>query len=1317
MKSKFKFFLTTLGFLQLFFFQIAYSAFFKDLPTIVKNPDGTEISCFATGDEFFNYLHDSNGFTIIQGSDGFYYYATSVGDSIFATSYKVNSVDPTSVGLMKNIVISTEEYQKRVEGFWKKVEDKKGRAPHIGVINNLVVYIRFSDDTEFDIPRSEYDLLFNPTNTISMKNYFNEVSYGLLNIESFHYPTSDMSVNISYQDANPRGYYEPYNQTTNPIGYTGGNHGTQRTIREHTLLMNAINFISSQVPSNLVIDTDNDGYVDNVCFIIRGTSGAWADLLWAHRWVLYSFNVTIHGKRVYDYTFQPENQTNVSTLCHEMFHTLGAPDLYRYSGDGYNPVGPWDLMAGGFVHMGAHMKWKYTNGAWLSSIPLINQPGTYTLNPLGSSTQSAFRINSNYSSTEYFVLEYRKRDGFYENNLPNSGLLVYRINTNAGNGNASAPPDEVYVYRPGGTNSQNGSINLAPLSLNSGRTAMNDFTDPSSFLSNGAAGGLVISDVSSIDETISFTLGPSNQHFVILSANPQNAGVVFDNTNSAPYSEGEEVTVSAQAISGYKFINWTNSNGVLVSTNANYSFYMPNENVSLVANFILLPKHQVTFNVSDINGSPIENASITIIKNLNNIKIERIIESNSSIIESFNQDIIDSPIAISSGTRKIFNQNLSKTGQWIHWDNGFNHTSVGTNTEAQFDIASRWLPNDLNEYNGKKITKIGFFPNEVECEYSLKIWVGNQPIEVYSQPIESIVPHEWNTVVLNESFLINSDIETWFGVGINTIQGYPAGTDEGPAVAGKGDLIKWGGEWYSMNDAWGLNLNWNLQAFVEDSETIILNTNEIGVAQVELVEGEYSFTILKEGYIESSDVFTVDDDNIVINTSLTPDTEYFSVTFNLDLSNFSQCFNPILDTIFITGSMFGWLTPGSNPQLQELERIENTFIWTKTLYLQAGSYEYKYFINSDWIGVECPTSSNRVCNINEDYIINDFWGCGSYKSVFFNVFNQNNEPINDAIVTLGNLTNYAGNYTFTCIETGNYPFSVVYSGYETYFGEIEMIDDDIQIDVFLETQKFLVTFNVDIPFARCLFSIENDTVFLTGSMFNWAMPGTDITNQMMQRTGETNIWTKSLLLEQGAYEFKYFINSGWAGGEWDGDPNRNIYVTDNSIQNDLWLDTEYYTVTFVVYNENLEPLSNAIITLNEITNEPGSYVFNCIPIGSYPVTIFLDGYQVFSTNIEVFSQVEIDIHLVPLLDYKFSEQIYPLIFPNPFNEQFNILNTEDIIKVEVLSALGLVLKTFSLSRNSSIVIDASDLQSGLYFVRLVTNKQEISVKKILKEQQ
>ncbi|MFW5725362.1 MAG: InlB B-repeat-containing protein, partial [Bacteroidota bacterium] len=565
--------------LSLFSVQPLRAAWVENVPTTVKNPDGTELEVLASGDEFFNYLHDEQGFTIIAGKDGFYYYAISSGDTLTASTHRVGDIDPLQAGITPHNGISQQEYQRRKAKMLEVFETKQMKGIHDGTFNNIVVYIRFSDDTEFTNPRSLYDGRLNNEEGPSVIDYFEEVSYGMVTVQSHHFPPSSMDVNISYQDIYPRSYFEPYHSTNNPNGYTS----SQRTAREHQLLHRAVTAVAESIPSDLNIDSDNDGMVDNVCFIIKGSSGTWASILWAHRWALFSTNTYINGKRVWDYTFQPETQATVQILNHELFHTFGAPDLYRYTNNNITPVGPWDLMHSGNGHMSAFMKWKYTNQTWISDIPVISEPGTYTLNPLYMPDNNAFRINSPNSDTEYFVVEYRHRlSGTYENNLPGNGLLVYRINTLAGNGNANGPPDEVYLYRPNGTNTLNGLVHQANYSSQTGRTEINDTTNPSSFLSDDSAGGLMISNISQAGETITFDLfgGPTDSFEITAEASPSHGGTI---EGTGTWYEGHTATITALPASNFEFQNWT-ENGSVVSNQAQYSFTATGDR-HLVANF------------------------------------------------------------------------------------------------------------------------------------------------------------------------------------------------------------------------------------------------------------------------------------------------------------------------------------------------------------------------------------------------------------------------------------------------------------------------------------------------------------------------------------------------------------------------------------------------------------------------------------------------------------------------------------------------------------------------------------------------------------
>ena len=473
-------------------------------PVRITQPDGSEVDIFASGDEFHNWLHDSQNYTIVQNDEGWYVYARQDGEGVAPTDLVAGSSSPGQRGLRPGINLSQNLIRQKYDRYSSMRDYSNAKSPHTGQFNNLVVFIKFADDTEFTSPLSVYEEIFNNPSGNSMKRFFNEASYNQLNVDSFFYPIPDGDVIISYTDSYERNYFRPYS-VTNPQGYSGDG---QRTEREHQLLLRAVTAIAPQIPASMVIDGDNDGYVDNTCFIIRGGTDGWAELLWPHRWVLYTVNAMINGKRVWDFNFQIETSTLASgagVLSHEMFHSLGAPDLYRYNDNTIDPIGAWDLMCSDQnppQHMSVWMKYRY--GQWLTEVPEITQSGTYTLSPVASSaTNNIYRVPS-WRNGEYYLLEYRKASANYDHNIPGYGLLVYRLDVSE-SGNASGPPDELYIYRPYGVNTTtNGMLGQAGFSAQSGRTELSEATSPNGFMSNNAPGGLNLYDVGEAGETITF---------------------------------------------------------------------------------------------------------------------------------------------------------------------------------------------------------------------------------------------------------------------------------------------------------------------------------------------------------------------------------------------------------------------------------------------------------------------------------------------------------------------------------------------------------------------------------------------------------------------------------------------------------------------------------------------------------------------------------------------------------------------------------------------------------------------------------------------
>ncbi len=578
----------------------------KNVPQTVTQPNGRVLNLYATGDEYYHWMHDENNFTIVLNNEnGYFCYANLVGDKLVATKYIVGEVNPQNVGLTAGINISAKQKKSIRQELQNKRNEMMLHSPsalsssplltstNSGLMNNIVIYIRFADDQEFTVEHEHFSTVFNSKTpeTVSMFNYFNEVSYGQLKIETQFYPKNNGRTILSYQDAHNRNYYRKYIPPTNggggnKDGYTSD---AEQITREHILLKKAVDFVSSQIPADAQIDMNNDGLVDAVGFIVAGQSESWSDLLWPHQWSLFTQYAYINGKRVYEFDFLLEKDLNGSDICHEMFHVLGAPDLYHYNDQSstLDPVGEWDIMASNSYppqHMTQYMKWKY--GKWIADIPEIKETGDYVLNPVTNPTNNGFRIASPFSPSEYFVVEYRKKEKF-DKGLPGEGLLVYRINSSLdGYGNSDGPPDELYIYRVNGSLTEDGILRQAFLSDKVGRTSISDNANPNAFLSNGGKGGLNISNVMlKTDGTISFHYEAYQQakidagiSYVVSPLNSNNlksneiVKVLVANFGTSPITQG--LTISYK-VNGGEAVTENFPNTLPENTTVEFTFRQP----------------------------------------------------------------------------------------------------------------------------------------------------------------------------------------------------------------------------------------------------------------------------------------------------------------------------------------------------------------------------------------------------------------------------------------------------------------------------------------------------------------------------------------------------------------------------------------------------------------------------------------------------------------------------------------------------------------------------------------------------------------------
>jgi hypothetical protein len=131
----------------------------------------------------------------------------------------------------------------------------------------------------------------------------------------------------------------------------------------------------------------------------------------------------------------------------------------------------------------------------------------------------------------------------------------------------------------------------------------------------------------------------------------------------------------------------------------------------------------------------------------------------------------------------------------------------------------------------------------------------------------------------------------------------------------------------------------------------------------------------------------------------------------------------------------------------------------------------------------------------------------------------------------------AEEYLFTGLVNGNYTAGVR-AVYTTGASDVSTIDFEITQGA----TPYEVTFRVHMH-AVDGFDPASDQVFITGSMLGWDAPGDNEAEQLMVATDDDPmVYYVTMSITSGTYEYKYFLNAGWDGGEWQGGDNRVVVV-------------------------------------------------------------------------------------------------------------------------------------------------------------------------------
>lgn len=401
---------------------------------------------------------------------------------------------------------------------WKPVQAEAATQ-----VDNLVLMVNFSDDGEntFQTNFSRYQEMYTgpasePNRSVS--RYISTISDGQVTVNTY-FPQVVNNV------------FQPITIQGSASAYPDAAHGEQFVQQVITAAQNTSGLY---FPPKL--DSMHGGdYIDNLTIIVQvdenNTSGAFGSRKadWGNNQTL------LYGWHVGAYNVLPTSMLRLGTAydqgyalaSHEFLHTLGAPDLYRTAGETGNPVGRWwDLMAGPNFTASYPLAYTRRELGWME-IETLKDSGTYTLWPAErTSGTRAYILKTSRSDSEFFVVEYRKKPEKenrqdYDYYIPESGLIVYRVNNAVDYHTNKEGNNYIYVFRKDTTDPAKAQEDAYKATVGGqyrgslGSSDLNaPYTADTIFYSDGSNSGIVINNVvTKEDGSVSFDV-----EFPVLSA-------------------------------------------------------------------------------------------------------------------------------------------------------------------------------------------------------------------------------------------------------------------------------------------------------------------------------------------------------------------------------------------------------------------------------------------------------------------------------------------------------------------------------------------------------------------------------------------------------------------------------------------------------------------------------------------------------------------------------------------------------------------------------------------------------------------------------
>lgn len=491
-------------------------------PIKVAQPDGSMLTVVLHGDEFFHFTTTADGYTVVKNAAGYYTYARLSGDRLVAgdriarDQSQRTAADLSALAGIPKGLTSQQQYRAGMQQLNRRNSAMRrvgadGRMDYDN-FRGLIILVNYSDK-KFSMPdvNAFYD---------DMVNTHDYTGYVLNNRRV----NMTGSVRDYFYD-NSNQIFDPHFDVVGPVDvpfscrYPGG------TDHADEVFHSALDLVDDSIDFR-DYDSDGDGYVDMVFFLVAGLSSNYSgndqSLLWPHMFYLYwapphdgmYFGLYACSTEIAGWQSYYSDVNGIGTFCHEFGHVLGLPDLYDtdYTGGGgeSNHPGEWSIMAGGSGNnfgrnpVGYSLYERYALG--FTQPEVLNEVGKYEMQALDASNKG-LRLNT-LNPDEYFLIENRQ-PGKWDRFLPGYGMLVARVDSTDANvweqNTVNCRPSHMYyeLLRADFAGRESASD---PFPGTSGVTSITNFTTPSLLTWDKSFNEFNILGIAENDGLISFEL-------------------------------------------------------------------------------------------------------------------------------------------------------------------------------------------------------------------------------------------------------------------------------------------------------------------------------------------------------------------------------------------------------------------------------------------------------------------------------------------------------------------------------------------------------------------------------------------------------------------------------------------------------------------------------------------------------------------------------------------------------------------------------------------------------------------------------------------